>query len=85
MQHEHPGRKFVLIADDWGSGIASHYAAQHNDRLLALIQFDAIAFDGYPSTRSKRSAAPRKFRTRPKATKCSRWPSAHLTRHWYRS
>ncbi|MCH9044902.1 MAG: alpha/beta hydrolase [SAR324 cluster bacterium] len=48
MQHEFPGRKFVLIADDWGSGIASHYAAKHNDRLLALIQLDAITFDGYP-------------------------------------
>ncbi|MDE2149097.1 MAG: alpha/beta hydrolase [Gammaproteobacteria bacterium] len=48
MQHEYPGRKFILIADDWGSGIASHYAAAHNDRLNALIQFDAIAFDGYP-------------------------------------
>ena len=48
MQHEYPGRKFVLIADDWGSGIASHYAARHNDRLEALIQLDAVAFDGYP-------------------------------------
>ncbi|MEX2479323.1 MAG: alpha/beta hydrolase [Gammaproteobacteria bacterium] len=48
MQHEYPGRRFVLIADDWGSGIASHYAARHNDRLEALIQLDAIAFDGYP-------------------------------------
>ncbi|MDT8345736.1 MAG: alpha/beta fold hydrolase, partial [Thermohalobaculum sp.] len=48
MQHEYPGRKFVLIADDWGSGIASHYAARHNDRLEALIQLDAITFDGYP-------------------------------------
>lgn len=48
MQHEYPGRKFILIADDWGSGIASHYAAIHNDRLLGLIQADAIAFDGYP-------------------------------------
>ena len=48
MQHEYPGRKFVLIADDWGSGITSHYAARYNDRLLAFIQSDAIAFDGYP-------------------------------------
>ncbi len=48
MQHEYPGRKFILIADDWGSGIASHYAARHNDRLDALIQLDAITFDGYP-------------------------------------
>lgn len=48
MQHEYPDRKFVLIADDWGSGIASHYAARHSDRLHALIQMDAVAFDGYP-------------------------------------
>jgi pimeloyl-ACP methyl ester carboxylesterase len=48
MQAEYPGRKFVLIADDWGSGIASHYAAQHNDRILALVQLDPITFDGYP-------------------------------------
>lgn len=48
MQHEYPGRKFIFIADDWGSGIASHYAVAHNDRLNALIQLDAIAFDGYP-------------------------------------
>lgn len=48
MQHEYPGRRFIFIADDWGSGIASHYAARHNDRLDALIQVDPIAFDGYP-------------------------------------
>lgn len=48
MQHEYPGRKFIFVADDWGSGIASHYAAKYNDRLDALIQMDAIAFDGYP-------------------------------------
>lgn len=49
MQHEYPNRKFIFIADDWGSGIASHYAAKFNDkRLNALIQLDPIAFDGYP-------------------------------------
>jgi pimeloyl-ACP methyl ester carboxylesterase len=48
MQQEYPGRKFILIADDWGSGIASHYAAQHSDRLNGFVQFDSIAFDGYP-------------------------------------
>jgi pimeloyl-ACP methyl ester carboxylesterase len=48
MQQEYPGRKFVFIADDWGSGIASHYAARHNDRLDALIQVDPVSFDGYP-------------------------------------
>jgi len=48
MQSLYPGRKFILIADDWGSGIASHYAARHNDRLLGLVQLDAITFDGYP-------------------------------------
>jgi len=48
MQQEYPGRKFIFIADDWGSGIASHYAAKHNDRLNAFVQMDPIAFDGYP-------------------------------------
>jgi hypothetical protein len=28
MQHEYPERKFIFIADDWGSGIASHYAKE---------------------------------------------------------
>ncbi|GIW56935.1 MAG: oxidoreductase [Nitrospiraceae bacterium] len=48
MQQEYPGRKFIFVADDWGSGIASHYAARHNDRLEALVHLDPIAFDGYP-------------------------------------
>jgi pimeloyl-ACP methyl ester carboxylesterase len=48
MQQEYPGRKFIFVADDWGSGIASHYAAKYNDRLNALIQLDPVAFDGYP-------------------------------------
>lgn len=48
MQQEYPGRKFIFVADDWGSGIASHYAAKYNDRLNAFIQMDPIAFDGYP-------------------------------------
>ncbi len=49
MQHEYPGRKFIFIADDWGSGIASHYAAKYdNKRLNAFVQLDPIAFDGYP-------------------------------------
>ena len=48
MQSEYPGEKFIFVADDWGSGIASHYAAEHNDRLLALVHMDPITFDGYP-------------------------------------
>jgi len=49
MEHEFPGEKFIFVADDWGSGIASHFAAKYNnDRLNALIQMDPIAFDGYP-------------------------------------
>lgn len=48
MQDEYPGRRFIFVADDWGSGIASHYAAKHNDRLDALVHLDPIAFDGYP-------------------------------------
>ncbi|MDT8310318.1 MAG: alpha/beta hydrolase [Methylophaga sp.] len=49
MQHEYPGEKFIFVADDWGAGIATHYAAKYNDkRLHALIEQDPIAFDGYP-------------------------------------
>lgn len=48
MQQEYPGRKFIFIADDWGSGIASQYAAKYNGRLNAFVQMDPIAFDGYP-------------------------------------
>jgi len=48
MQHEYPGRKFIFVADDWGGGIASTYAAAHNDRLDGFILLDPIAFDGYP-------------------------------------
>lgn len=48
MQQEYPGRKFIFVADDWGGGIASHYAAKYNDRLNAFVQMDPIAFDGYP-------------------------------------
>ena len=48
MQQKYPGRPFIFIADDWGSGIASHYAARHNNRLHALVHMDPIAFDGYP-------------------------------------
>ena len=48
MQHYYPDRKFVFVADDWGGGIASHYAAKYNHRLEALVQLDPIAFDGYP-------------------------------------
>ena len=48
MQQEYPERKFIFVADDWGSGIASHYAARFPHRLEALAQLDPIAFDGYP-------------------------------------
>jgi len=49
MQHYYPGRKFIFVADDWGSGIASHYAGEYAaKRLDALVQLDGIAFDGYP-------------------------------------
>ncbi len=48
IQHEYPGRKFFFVADDWGGGIASSYAAEHNDRLEGFILLDPIAFDGYP-------------------------------------
>ena len=48
MQQEYPDRKFIFVADDWGSGIASHYAAKFTDRINALIQLDPVCFDGYP-------------------------------------
>lgn len=48
MRQEFPGSKFTFVADDWGAGIASHYAARHNDRLDTLVELDPIAFDGYP-------------------------------------
>ncbi|MBI4513696.1 MAG: alpha/beta hydrolase [Gemmatimonadetes bacterium] len=48
MQHEFKGEKFFFVADDWGSGILSHYAAKHNDRLLGIAHLDPITFDGYP-------------------------------------
>jgi pimeloyl-ACP methyl ester carboxylesterase len=44
-----PGEKFTFVADDWGSGINSHYAAIFDsNRLDGFVQLDPIAFDGYP-------------------------------------
>ncbi len=40
--------KFVFVADDWGGGINAHYAARYPERLLAMVQVNPIAFDGYP-------------------------------------
>ena len=37
MQGLYSGEKFVFIADDWGGGINSHYAAKYPERLLAFI------------------------------------------------
>ncbi len=49
MDTLYPGEKFYFVADDWGSGISSHYAAKFDKtRLLGFIQIDPIAFDGYP-------------------------------------
>jgi pimeloyl-ACP methyl ester carboxylesterase len=49
MNTLYPGEKFYFVADDWGSGISSHYAAKFDsDRLLGFIQIDPISFDGYP-------------------------------------
>nr|QBK93987.1 MAG: haloalkane dehalogenase [Pithovirus LCPAC406] len=48
MQKLYGRRKFIFIADDWGAGIALHYAAKHPDSLLALGLLDPIAFDSYP-------------------------------------
>nr|QBK92155.1 MAG: haloalkane dehalogenase [Pithovirus LCPAC304] len=41
--------KFIFVADDWGGGINSHFTARYGSkRLLAHVQLDPIAFDGYP-------------------------------------
>lgn len=48
MQELYPGEQFYFIADDWGAGISTHYAAKYPNRLLGLINIDPIAFDGYP-------------------------------------
>ena len=48
MQHEYPGRKIFFVAENWGGGIASSYAAAHNDRIEGFILLDPIVFDGYP-------------------------------------
>lgn len=42
------GEKLYFIADDWGGGILSHYAALFGDDLKGAIWIDPIAFDGYP-------------------------------------
>lgn len=42
------GEPLIFIADDWGGGILSHYAARFSDLLLGAIWIDPIAFDGYP-------------------------------------
>ena len=44
-----PGEKFIFVADDWGGGINVTYTAHFDkERLIAMIQLDPIAFDGYP-------------------------------------
>nr|QBK90562.1 MAG: haloalkane dehalogenase [Pithovirus LCPAC104] len=48
MKKIYGDEKFIFVADDWGSGINTHFAAEKNDRLLAMIQLNPIAFDGYP-------------------------------------
>ncbi len=39
--------KFFFYSDDWGSGIAAHFAAEYNNRLLGSIYQNPIAFSGY--------------------------------------
>lgn len=38
----------MLVADDWGAGVAQHFAARYPDTVFALVLQDPIAFDGYP-------------------------------------
>lgn len=41
--------KFIFVADDWGSGINSHFAARYGSkRLLAHIQVNPISLSSYP-------------------------------------
>ena len=40
-------KKFVFQADDWGAGIAIHYAAAENTSLEMLILVNPIFLDGY--------------------------------------
>nr|QBK93209.1 MAG: haloalkane dehalogenase [Pithovirus LCPAC403] len=47
MQKLYGDRQWVFVADDWGAGIALHYAAKNPDSLLALCLLDPIAFDSY--------------------------------------
>jgi len=42
------GKKFFFVADDWGGGILSHYAALIPNASLGNIWINPIAFDGYP-------------------------------------
>lgn len=48
MKNEFGDEKFVFVADDWGGGINTKFAEYLSNRLLAHIQIDPIAFDGYP-------------------------------------
>ncbi len=48
MQTLYGNRKFIFFSDDWGSGIALHYAAKFPRRLLALGLMDPIIGDSYP-------------------------------------
>ena len=38
----------IFVADDWGAGILSHYAARRSNKLAGAVWIDPIAFDGYP-------------------------------------
>ena len=41
--------KVIFLADDWGGGILSHFAAKYGSRRLHGIGYlDPVAFDGYP-------------------------------------
>ena len=41
--------KVIFLADDWGGGILSHFAAKYGSRRLHAIGYlDPISFDGYP-------------------------------------
>lgn len=43
-----PNQKIAVVADDWGGGIATWFAAQYNDIVVSLTKVNSIDFDGYP-------------------------------------
>lgn len=43
-----PNENVIVVADDWGGGVATWFAALNNNRVDGLFKVDSIDFDGYP-------------------------------------